>query len=90
MKENPQHLASLLALGFSYTAIYLLCNSLVWIKSFGVFSVYSHGHLLKSIDLAVRRVKHFSLARRARGKKRAWVARYGLLEWRNLLVCTRW
>ena len=35
-------------------------------------------------------IEIFPLARRAKGKKRAWVARYGLLEWRNLLVCTRW
>ena len=30
-------------------------------------------------------IEIFPLARRAKGKKRAWVARYGLLEWRDLL-----
>ena len=38
---------------------------------------------------ALHRVKNFPLARRARGKKRAWVARYGLLEWCDLL-CGMW
>ena len=36
--------------------------------------------------IAVRRVKFFPLARRAKGKKRAWVARYGLLGWLDLLL----
>ena len=37
------------------------------------------------VHTALHRVENFPLARQAKGKKCAWVARYGLLGWRDLL-----